>query len=170
MPAREDMAIECKSCGYHVEGVASFCPRCGASLKNEIAGQNLPERPSGLPVPPTPGSASERVHTASNPVSPPWQQPLPGSQAYPYAVQQTEGMCVAALILGLLSLVLIFIPILSWILGLMGIVLGALGIKSVRENAGFKTGYGMGLAGLILGVVGLVGGVILFLVLISISS
>ncbi len=71
------------------------------------------------------------------------------------------------MVLGLVSLVLFWVPVLAWVLGLLGIVFGALGMRSVRDNPGYKTGYGMGLAGLVMGAVGLVGGVVIFIVAVS---
>lgn len=77
---------------------------------------------------------------------------------------------MAAMILGILGSVLLWIPVLAWILGLLGIVFGALGMKSVRDDPAGRSGYGMGLAGLILGILSLVGGVILFIVAVSLTS
>jgi len=64
--------------------------------------------------------------------------------------QQGENMGIAALILGILGVVLSWIPLVGWVgvvLALVAIVLGFLTLK--------KGGKGLGIAALILGVVGL---------------
>jgi hypothetical protein len=56
-----------------------------------------------------------------------------------------NGMGTAALVLGILSFLC------GWILGLLAIIFGAIGIA--RANRGEATNKGMAVAGLILGIV-----------------
>jgi hypothetical protein len=60
----------------------------------------------------------------------------------------TSGRATASLILGVLSLVLLFFT------GVPAIVLGWLGIRDIRQGRGRIRGAGMALAGIILGLVG----------------
>ena len=60
--------------------------------------------------------------------------------------QQTNGMAVSSLVLGILGVVLNLIPLLPYLLGILAIVFGMMGNK--KEN-----GKGMAVAGLILGVI-----------------
>jgi outer membrane lipoprotein SlyB len=68
-------------------------------------------------------------------------------------------MAVAALVMGILALVLCWVPIVNWILAALGIIFGAVGMVK-----GKRVGRGRGLAitGLLLSVVGVVIGVVLY--------
>ena len=64
-------------------------------------------------------------------------------------------MGVAALVLGILGIVLCWIPLIGWLgvlLALAGLVLGAVAIK--------KSERGLGIAGLVLGIVGVIWGLV----------
>lgn len=69
-------------------------------------------------------------------------------------------MAVAGLVLGILALVLFFITWPSWILAILGIIFGALGISKANKIGG--KGKGMAIAGLVCGVLGLLLGIVLF--------
>jgi len=69
-------------------------------------------------------------------------------------------MAVAALVLGILALVLCWMMFVNFILGVLGIIFGALGLARAKRIGG--RGKGMALAGLITGILGIViGGVLL---------
>ncbi len=76
--------------------------------------------------------------------------PMPGAPAV--AVPAKNGIAVAALVCGILSIVLFFTVWLPIILGILAIVFGAVGIG--RANAGAPS-KGMAIAGLVCGVVGI---------------
>jgi hypothetical protein len=97
----------------------------------------------GSPVPPTPP-----------------QPPPPVGPAY--QVPPANGLAIAALVLGILSVVLLWMVWGGIVLGVLGIVFGAIGLSRAKAGAPNK---GPATAGLILGIVGLVGSV-LFVVLI----
>lgn len=87
------------------------------------------------------------------------------NQPAPYpAVPPTQGngLAVAGMVLGILGLVLCWIPFAGWLLALLGIILGALGWSKANKLGG--RGKGMAIAGTVCGIIGLVIGVI-FLVL-----
>ena len=73
---------------------------------------------------------------------------------------QGNGMAVAALVLGIIAVVLCFIPVLNWILALLGIIFGAVGLSKANKIGGKGKGFAM--TGLILGIVGAILGVVIF--------
>lgn len=112
------------------------------------------------PRPPQPDQPSQwpTGHAAQPPVvpmAPPYPQP---AQA-----QSTNGLAVAALILGIVGFVMI-LPILGPILG---IVLGIIALNQIKHGKG--AGRGLAHTGLWLGVAGLVLQVLIFGVLIAVS-
>lgn len=83
----------------------------------------------------------------------PYGQPQPyAAAAYGYAApQQGNGMAVAALVLGIVSLVLSWVPFFDWILGALAIIFGAIGMSAAKQRGG--AGRGMAVAGLVLGII-----------------
>jgi hypothetical protein len=79
-----------------------------------------------------------------------------------------NGMAIAALVLGIVSLVLFFACGAGALAGVLAIVFGFIGIGKAKE---IGKGRGMSLAGLILGLVGIIGGIlVLVLVIIGINN
>ena len=66
--------------------------------------------------------------------------------------QGGNGLAVAGLVLGILSLVLFWIPFLGILLGILGLIFGGIGIG--RANKVGK-GKGMAIAGLVMGILGI---------------
>jgi hypothetical protein len=91
---------------------------------------------------------------------PPQQQPgYPPPQYMPQGGQpQGNGMAVAALVVGLIGLVLFGV-----VMGILAIIFGALGIGKANKIGG--KGKGMAIAGLILGVVD----ILVFIVLMAVA-
>ncbi|BCK66738.1 hypothetical protein Srufu_006910 [Streptomyces libani subsp. rufus] len=96
----------------------------------------------------------------------PWRPPPPGTtppprwESYPMAPlpapQARNGMGITALVLGIVGLVLGLLIILfwmSWLPALLAVIFGSVGMSQARR--GRATNKGMALAGVILGVVGL---------------
>jgi len=111
-------------------------------------GQPTPPPPAGFAsVPPPPGPGSW-----SSPPTAPYAPPPAGGAA-------TNGMAVAALVLGILTFVC-----LGPIAGVLAIVFGILGIKKANEVG---TGRGMSIAGIILGAVGSVIAIIVFIAIVA---
>ncbi|GAA3033230.1 hypothetical protein GCM10010519_69320 [Streptomyces lactacystinicus] len=102
--------------------------------------------PAGAPgVPPAPGAAP----APGVPYWPPYPMPMP-------APQPRNGLGIAALVLGIVGVVLGLVVILfwlSWLPALLAVVFGAIGLGYARK--GTATNRGMALAGVILGVTGL---------------
>ncbi|MER7985461.1 DUF4190 domain-containing protein [Streptomyces noursei] len=97
----------------------------------------------------------------------PWAPPATEDAAAPTSAssypaptwgrQPTNGMPIAALVLGLVGMVLglfVFLFWLSWLPALLGVIFGGVGLSQVR--AGRATSKGVALAGVITGALGLV--------------
>jgi len=69
-----------------------------------------------------------------------------------------SGMAVASLVLGILGVLPCFWG--CFIFAILGVVFGQLGKKDIRDSQGAKTGEGLAKWGFILGIVGIVAGVI----------
>jgi hypothetical protein len=69
-------------------------------------------------------------------------------------------MAVAGLVLGIIGLVFCWVPFLGWILALLGIIFGGLGMGKANKIGG--RGKGLAIGGLVCGVLGLIIGVAAF--------
>ena len=78
----------------------------------------------------------------------------PGQQGAPVDQNQGNGMAVAGLVLGIIGLVLFFVPFICQILALLGIIFGALGMGKAKKIGG--KGNGMAVTGLVLGVLAMI--------------
>lgn len=124
--------------------------------------------PPPPPLPPPPPSHSPVPGPALGPLP-----PSPGAPAPPFVGERgaapssvagappaRSGRAIAALVLGIVGVVLCFLVIPS----ILAIVFGALARKDVRRSAGRLTGNGMAVAGIVLGVIGLIVGAGLYVV------
>jgi uncharacterized membrane protein len=68
-------------------------------------------------------------------------------------LEKEAFMAIAALVLGILGLACFFFPPLAIVCAVLAIIFGALGLKSARR--------GLALAGLIMGVVAVAGGIVI---------
>lgn len=84
--------------------------------------------------------------------TPPPAPPLPQQHYYapygaPPAQPRVDGLAVAALVLGIVWV--------YWIGSILAVIFGAVAIKRINESNGWRTGKGMAIAGLVLGLVGM---------------
>jgi hypothetical protein len=98
------------------------------------------------------------------PAAPP---PMPGAPAIAPAYT-SNGLAVGALVVGIVSLVLFFIPGFGALLGIVAIVLGALGIARANRIGGKQRG--VAIAGLVCGAVGLVVNVLFVVLIVNVAS
>lgn len=153
---------------------AGRCPRCGTRLlPGALACINcdLPIAPTAPAVSaPTPAAPAAYAAPAPPPYAPPPPYAAPPSYtappsypappAYPGqgwgpAPWTTNGLSIASLVLSLL-----------WLVGLgslLGVIFGVIARRQIRRQP--QRGEGMALAGLIIGVVGLIGAVVFFALL-----
>jgi Domain of unknown function (DUF4190) len=107
------------------------------------------EQPADAPTPPP-----------TQPAAPP---PMPGAPGAPPA-RSSNGFAVTSLVLGILSIVLFFTIWIPFILAILAIIFGALGISNARKGAPRK---GMAIAGLICGIAGVVIAVLFIVLIVS---
>ena len=123
-----------------------------------------PNNPFPSPPPPPSGMGSSPFPPAPPPGSDPFApRPFPTQPTAPgmYGVGPSgpgttparSGMAVAALVLGLLSLVLFF----TLIVPVLALIFGLISASSIKKSAGRVTGLKMARAGWILGVLGVAG-------------
>ena len=78
---------------------------------------------------------------------------------YPPAQAQTNGLAIAAMVCGIISLIFLWI-----ILGPLAIIFGGVGLARANRGAPHR---GMAIAGIVLGIVAIVGYIILIAVLVN---
>ena len=113
----------CESCGSFIPDGQSFCSNCGAAAPVQPAPQAAPQ-----PVQPV----QQYAQPAPQPVQSVQQYAQPVQQAQPVYVQpvvaipaqprKSSGMAIAGLIMGIFALVLCWVPVVNWILGLLGLL------------------------------------------------
>lgn len=129
-----------------------YCRRCG---------REIPDDTINCPVCGTPTNGDYRPE--DGPGGNQNQEPPSGGCGYSYRNQRRyqdpvmrqpgarRGLAIAAMIMGILSIVVCCVPIFAMPAGLAAIVMGILSVKS--------SGQGFAVAGIVLGVIGLVMGI-----------
>jgi len=94
---------------------------------------------------------------------------MQGNPPYPphhFEPPQTNGKAIAALVLGILSIV---IPYVGLIIGIVALAIASMAFKEIKQTG--DRGYGMAIAGLVCGIVGTaIYGFILLLVVLSFAA
>jgi hypothetical protein len=94
----------------------------------------------------------------------PYPQQAGYGAPYPYgypAAQDGNGLAVAGLVCGIISVVLFWVPFLGWVLAALGIIFGAIGLAKANKGAPNK---GMAIAGLVCGIVSVLAWVVIIAV------
>lgn len=138
----------CPKCNNECDDNAIICPKCGF-LFNLAAQQ--PEQPAqqGFQPQPPVNSGPQYQQGFQQPGYGQPQQPFGAPPAVQYA--KNNGVAVAAFVLGLLGTLCN-----SWMLGVVGVILGFVGKNQIRNSKGLQKGDGLALAGIILGFIGTV--------------
>jgi len=171
---------KCTSCGSELKPGARFCENCGATVPQ--APVNPAPQPQMAYQNPSYG-AQQAPQQAPQPAPeqtgnvPPVDQNMGAQQTYNYTpvapivpIQQqktTNGMAIAALIMGILSIVSLlcccYFAIFGQIIGLITGVLGIIfGVVSKKNNGGKVPG--MGVAGIVMGAIGALLNIVLLLI------
>lgn len=171
--------MNCTKCGSPVEG--KFCVVCGNRVDAAPVPPVAPVAPSfNQPVAPVaPAPMQPAAPAPMQPVPMQQMQPMQPMQPMGYAPvvpvamgpDQGKGLGVASLILGLLSLIVIWFTgawggfyVIDGIMAIVGIILGAIGIAKSKPRAN-----GMAIAGLILSIIGLILFIIVLIVACSMA-
>lgn len=109
--------------------------------------------PPPQPPPPPPGGGGGYVPPPSG-----GYQPPPAYQPYGYAAQRTDGLAIASLVLGILSIIC-SLGCLGLILGPAAAIMGFISRQRIATSGGAVGGGTLALVGLILGIVGFVASV-----------
>ena len=112
----------------------------------------VPEKENIIPS----TTGEPRVEERSNPISARNEQKksevsTAGPAPAPVDERKTHGLAIAAMVLGILSLISFYG---SFVFGLLGIIFGGSAIKRIRQNPEKYKGLGMARAGLICGIIG----------------
>ncbi len=110
--------------------------------------------------PPAEKPADTSTPPPTQPATPP---PMPGAPGAPPA-SSSNGFAVTSLVLGILSIVLFFTIWIPFILAILAIIFGALGISNARKGAPKK---GLAIAGLICGIAGAAIAVLFIVLIVS---
>jgi hypothetical protein len=158
-------------CGAPNEDDAVFCGNCGAALTSDEAPseaaiesteevvERVEDAAEGVPDELIFGPEEEDVVEAYFPVEEvtvePAPMPAPPPPPRPYraapAVPQTSGMAVAALVMGIVGLVLL--PLIGSILAL---IFGYAARRDIRSRPNELTGEGLAVAGIVMGWIAIV--------------
>ncbi len=125
----------CPYCGYNLIQDEGICPQCGKSY--DLKSLRSPQPP--------PASSPEPEILSPPPVSG-YQVPPP---SYASPLDKPSGLAIATLITGILSLLCCCVP------AILPIILGIVEIIQIRNGQSSQKGYSYAMAGLILGVVGI---------------
>jgi hypothetical protein len=79
--------------------------------------------------------------------------------------QNTNGMATAGFILALLTLFLGWIPLLGWLMWVLGLIFSAIGLGNANKVGG--TGKGLAIAGLVISFLGIIIKIFVFSILLA---
>jgi hypothetical protein len=142
----------CTRCGASNIDTDQFCCSCGAPLVKPGGAQGASSGSTQQPYPYSTPSAGQQQQ------QPQGHTPYPGYQGYPppqhgYADQMAgqqggaSGRAIAALITGIISLVLCCLPA-----GIVGIVLGKMEMNAIQEGRAPRAGETVAKVGFYLGI------------------
>jgi hypothetical protein len=117
---------------------------------------------SDLPPYVPPGQAPQQGYGFTND---PNQQMMGGGMSPQPQQQQGNGLAVAGMVLGIIAIVLCWVPFLDQVLALLAIIFGAIGTGKANKIGG--KGKGMAMAGLIMGIIGMILGIAIIVMAMS---
>lgn len=126
----------CPNCGKQTDDNAAFCDSCGASLN----------------APPPPPSGQQQYQPQNQPGQ---QQSYQQSYQAPPEAEETSPTAIWSLVLAILGFVCC-----GCLASIPAIICGHIALKQIEESEGKLTGRGLALAGLIMGYIAIVLGVV----------
>ncbi|MCK6210800.1 DUF4190 domain-containing protein [Georgenia sp. EYE_87] len=114
---------------------------------------------SGQPSYVPPAEGQQNPYASGQPYAPaqPYAQGYPGQAPFPGGQRPSSGLAIAALVVGIISFVLAWVPVVNFVSILGGIAAVVLGVLALRKaNRGVAGGKGMAIAGTVLGGISLV--------------
>ncbi len=143
----------CTRCGANNLDTDQFCRSCGATLVKSGGAQSASSGSAQQPYSYSTPSASQQQQ------QPQGHTPYPGYQGHPpqqygYADQMSgrqsgaSGRAIAALVLGIISIVMCCTPA-----GIIGIVLGKMEMNAIQEGRAPRAGESVAKVGFYLGIV-----------------
>ena len=152
--------MKCPKCGNEAADNLKFCDQCGAALTEEetvaetaAAEETAVEQPSEPVSEPTPVMEAEPEEKNEQPVQPPVQPDAVVNEGAPAELKiNTFGL--VGFIVGLVAMFFGF-----WgLTGVVAIVFSAIGMHNFNPET--EKGKGFAIAGLVLGIVGVVWGIV----------
>jgi len=138
------MSIYCEKCRTRI-ATGNRCTTCGHVNPGPIPESN--RTPAPPPPPPAQYNPAQQPVYVTNQVGASYGQPM----MYPVAQAPTHGPAVASMVLGIVSLVIWYLGIVT---GIVGLILGATSLKHCQPN-GPKKGRGMAVAGITCSIIAL---------------
>ena len=129
----EELTKQCPFCGQTINAAAIKCKYCGKWLDGTQTQTQTP------PPPPPPQQNYQQPQQS-------YQQP-PQQTYYVEQPRKSNGLGVAGFILAIIALFLGWIPIVGWVIWILGLLFSFIGI--------FKAPRGLAIAGLIISLLGL---------------
>lgn len=162
--------------GHDVPAGARYCPACGSPAYPPSAPQNPPDArpPPRLPATPPYGYAAPPYWAPTTPPPyglpaqgappyaprPPYPGALPNYWAYGPPSRPTNGLAIASMVVAILWI--------YWIGSILGVIFGHVALRQIRRSG--EGGRGMAIAGLVIGYVGIVFGVVVIAAIAATAS
>lgn len=143
----EELTKHCPFCGQVINAAAIKCKYCGKWLEDPQPENQQGQAQSQTPPPPPPPQPEYQQQYAQQPPQQQYAQQPPQQQYYVEEPRKTNGLGIAGFILSLLGILLGWIPLLGWLIWLLGLIFSFIGV--------FRVPRGLAIAGLILSLLGL---------------
>ena len=141
--------LTCPHCGMLNDSIDRYCVHCGKSTDG-----------SGAVSPAFEGRQRELARTPPPPPPPPPSSAPPLlPPTIPATSQPSNGAATASMVLGILGVVFLWVPVIGFVLAVLAVVFGGVGLSRANAGGGNK---GQAIAGLVLGCVGIVLPMLLF--------
>ena len=164
--------VSCPNCGKQNDPGDRICIHCGRSLDEatpapETAPSEASPSPSARPVP-----AATQQQVVGAPQMPsgilPPPPPVPTRFVPPprTSAPPSNGPATAGMVLGILGVALFWLPVIGFVMAIIAVVLGGVGLS--RSNLG-GGGRGQAIAALVLGVLGIILPILVFAAILNVS-